>query len=153
MNGSVASVDTNGDDLAEGYFPFQEAFAGRVYSGLEVLVDRAGTQFVYGTNGGELILFRKEIGQQWRVANLTNDIFSVNGNLDGPNRGGAGQAPAFRVSANNVFGSPGGYIEANGDRHLFQINKEGEVVEYFILADEAIQRFHTQNINFVTGGV
>ena len=153
VNGSVSSVDTNGNDLAEGYFPFQEAFAGRVYSGLEVLVDRAGTQFVYGTNGGELILFRKEIGQQWRVANLTNDIFSVNGNLDGPNRGGAGQAPAFRVSANNVFGSPGGYIEANGDRHLFQINKEGEVVEYFILADEAIQRFHTQNINFVTGGV
>lgn len=138
------------NDLAEGYFPFQEAYAGRVYSGLEVLVDKkTNTQFVYGTNGGELILFIKSNGKDWRAANLTNDIYSFHGNADGPDRGGLGEAPRARVSANNVFGSPGGYMQENGDRHVFQINKEGEVIEYYILAGEAIPRFHTQNINFV----
>ncbi len=124
---------------ATGYFPFQADFVGRVYSGLEVLKDSANTQFVYGTNGGELILFIKKTGEDWRLANLTNDVFSP---FDDNNS-------ITRVPGNNVFGSPGGYAEANGDRHLFQINKEGEVIEYYLLANESMPRFHTQNIDFL----
>lgn len=146
---SMTDNDTQ-NDLAEGYFSFQEPYAGRTYSGLEILFNDQGDQFVYGTNGGELILFIND-SSGWRAANLTNDIYSFHGNIDGPNRGGENQAPAERIPGNNVFGSPAGYSKSNNDRHLFQINAEGEVIEYYVTFDESIPRFHTQNINLRIG--
>lgn len=145
------SVDTLRDDMAEGYFPFQEEFAGRLYSGLEVLVNDKGEQFVYGTNGGELILLYQQKDQNgndkpWRAANLTNDIYSSSGNIE--DRTGPA---ANRIAGNNVFGSSGGYIDLEtGDRHLFQINGQGEVIEYYIQFIPGEQpRFHTQNISLL----
>lgn len=145
---SLADADA-GNDAAFGFFPFQREYVGRVYSGLEVLVDTDGRQFIYGTNGANLILFIRDPSRPtpWRVANLTNDGYAIYGN----DRGGPGQAPTSRLPANSVFGSPGGYIEPNGDRHIFQINAEGEVVEYYILQNETLPRFHTQNVNLRTG--
>jgi hypothetical protein len=154
-NVSQLAADTlkdavTGNDQAFGHFPFQAPYVGRVYSGVEVLVDNStGQHFIYGTNGANEILFVR-VGDaltEWRVANLTNDVYSPNGN----ERGGPGQAPANRLPANVVFGSPGGYVEPNGDRHIFQINAEGEVVEYYIRHSELVRRFHTQNVNLRTG--
>ncbi len=138
-----------GNEQAFGQFPFQEPFVGRVYSGLEVLVNEEGKQFIYGTDGGNLILFIRGNGapDDWRVANLTNDVYAIHG----PDRGGTGQAPENPVPGNAVFGSPSGYVNGNNDRHVFQINAEGEVVEYYILINEDIPRFHTQNMNLRTG--
>jgi len=147
--GVQSNVDVLGNDQAFGFFPYQNESVGRVYSGLEVLVDANGRQFIYGTNGANLILFiRNGSGPTgWRLANLTTDGYSIYGS----DRGGPGQAPKSRLPANSVFGAPAGYIEANGDRHIFQINAEGDVVEYYILQGVPIPRFHTQNINLRTG--
>jgi hypothetical protein len=137
-----------------GYFDFQDPHGGRVYTGLEVLIGQDGRHFVYGTEGSSLVLFIREAGQSgnWRVSNLTNDTYSIYG--DAGDRTDS-RAPAARVPANAVFGSPGGYIEGNGDRHIFQINAEGEVVEYYIVFNQvpsgSVPRFHTQNINLRTG--
>jgi hypothetical protein len=148
------SMDIAANDQAFGQFPFQEPYVGRVYSGLEVLVGSDGRHFIYGTEGSSLILFIRGGGQpdDWRVSNLTNDTYSIYG--DAGDRTDS-RAPAARVPANAVFGSPGGYIEDNGDRHIFQINAEGEVVEYYIVFNQvpsgSVARFHTQNINLRTG--
>ena len=51
-------VLANGTD--RGYFDFQKPFAGRVYSDLAVLTNAAGRDFVYGTNGNDLVLFSRD---------------------------------------------------------------------------------------------
>ncbi len=131
-----------------GYFPFQQPFTGRVYTYVEPLIEADGTIRVYGTNGGDLVEFTRTPDEQWRVANLTNDTNATFG-ADGP---------GFRVPANAVFGGPTGYIDANGGRHILQINGDGEVVEYFTFGDGlfpddpmAADRINSQNVNFTSG--
>jgi hypothetical protein len=95
---------------------------------------------VYGTNGGELIEFTRNPAGQWRVGNLTNDVRSTNPTTT-----------ENRVPANAVFGAPAAYITPAGDRHILQINANGEVVEYFTLFGEAGNPLHTQNVNLRRG--
>ncbi|MBC7820328.1 MAG: hypothetical protein IAG10_25880, partial [Planctomycetaceae bacterium] len=120
---------------ATGYFDsFQQEFAARVYPELSVLVDPDnGTLFVYGTNGLDLVEFTRT-GASWTAANLTNDIMK-----------GVGD----RIPANKVFGAPGTYVTPAGDRHVFQINADGDVVEYAFR--KASDHFNTQNINLARG--
>ena len=124
---------------ATGYFDtFQQGtdqeFAARVYPDLSVLVDPAdGKLFVYGTNGLDLVEFTRS-GTSWTAADLTNDIMKGIGD---------------RVPANKVFGAPGAYVTSAGDRHVFQINADGDVIEYAFR--KAGGHFNTQNINLARG--
>ena len=124
---------------ATGYFDtFQQGtgqeFAARVYPELSVLVDPTdGKLFVYGTNGLDLVEFTRS-GTSWTAADLTNDIMK-----------GVGD----RIPANKVFGAPGAYVTSAGDRHVFQINADGDVVEYAFR--KASGHFNTQNINQARG--
>ena len=95
---------------------------------------------MYGTNGGELIEFTRDASGKWRVGNLTNDIKSTDGVKNNS-----------RIPANFVFGAPSVYEDQLGERHILQINADGEVIEYYMLANEAQKRFHTQNINLRIG--
>jgi hypothetical protein len=130
-----------------GYFPFQQDFGGRVYAEIAPLIAN-GELFVYGTNGQDLIEFRRPVGGVWQAANLSNDLYSTSG----ANRGGPGQPPIAnetngRFPANFVFGAPGAYRSPDGDRHILQINADGEIVEYYFdTAANPFPRFHTQNI-------
>ena len=131
-------------ETASGYFDFQQEFAARVYSGISVLVSDPGDRmFVYGTNGSDLVLFifdaNKPAGQQWTASNLTNDTTKGNAPAEG----------LSRVPGNNVFGAPGAYITENGDRHILQINAEGEVVEFHFRQEDDL--FVTNNINLAAG--
>lgn len=141
----TATVIGNGNVF--GYFDFQKEFGGRVYSDLSVL-HRNDTLFVYGTNGNELILFLKQPGGEWRVSNLTNDVYSVLGDIGDPARGGIGRTPA-----NRVFGSPSGYITDQGARRILQINAQGELVEYSVEPRFAVPQVvvNTQNLNLISG--
>lgn len=124
---------------ATGYFDtFQQGtgqeFAARVYPDLSVLVDPAdGKLFVYGTNGLDLVEFTRS-GTSWTAADLTNDIMKGIGS---------------RIPANKVFGAPGAYVTSAGDRHVFQINADGDVIEYAFR--KAGGHFNTQNINLARG--
>ena len=130
-----------------GYFPFQQEFGGRVYAEIAPLFVN-GELFVYGTNGQDLIEFRRPVGGVWQAANLSNDLYSTSG----ANRGGPGQPPVAnktngRFPANFVFGAPGAYVSPDGDRHILQINADGEIIEYYFdTAANPFARFHTQNI-------
>ncbi|NQV23865.1 MAG: hypothetical protein HQ518_05800, partial [Rhodopirellula sp.] len=133
-DGNGANVDTNGDDRVSGYFPFQMPFVARVYTELAPIVNPDGSLSVYGTNGGDLVLLQ-QISGEWFGANLSKDIDPSTSNEFTP--------------ANFVFGAPDAYIEANGDRHILQINKSGEIVEFTFDASE--NQFSTQNINLARG--
>ncbi|MFM9962986.1 MAG: hypothetical protein ACKV2Q_17395 [Planctomycetaceae bacterium] len=120
-----------------------QEFAARVYPELSVLVDPTdGRFFVYGTNGLDLVEFTRT-GTNWTAANLTNDILKETG--------------SSRIPANKVFGAPGAYItqpsmtSLGGDRHVFQINADGDVVEYAFRKTAAGGHFNTQNINLARG--
>ncbi len=132
---NVDGVDVLGNDLATGYFPFQQPYVARVLSELLVLKDpRDGKIYVYGTNSGDLVMFSQTTGHNWLAANLTQDITS--GRSD-------------RTPANFVFGAPGGYSLPNGDRCVMQINADGEIVEYYL--DQRVGIPTTQNVNFARG--
>lgn len=134
---NVNRVDVQGNDRATGYFPFQQIYAGRVFTDLLVLKDpRDGQLYVYGTNSGDLIMFSRNAGGLWRASNLTQDILSGTGD---------------RTPANFVFGAPGGYVLPNGDRSVVQINAEGELIEYFL--DQRVGTPTTQNVNRARGNL
>ena len=129
-----ANIDTNGNDRVSGYFPFQMPYVARVYTELAPIVNPDGSLSVYGTNGGDLVLLH-QIGGEWFGANLSKDIDPTTPNEFTP--------------ANFVFGAPDAYVDANGDRHILQINKSGEIVEFTFDASE--NQFSTQNINLARG--
>lgn len=134
VDASGANVDTNGDDRVSGYFPFQMPYVARVYTELAPLVNPDGSLAVYGTNGGDLVLLH-QVNGMWEGANLSKDIDPT--------------TPDEFTPANFVFGAPDAYIAANGDRHIVQINKSGEIVEFTFDASEV--QFSTQNINLARG--
>jgi streptogramin lyase len=138
---NVSNVVT-ANNQAFGYFNFQQPFGGRAYTETAPVVGQDGTVFIYGTNGRDLIEFKKLASGGWQAANLTNDIFST----DGPAR-----TATSRVGANEVFGAPTAYLQPDGERHILQINADGEVVEYFYTPQTSPPRFHTQNINLASG--
>jgi hypothetical protein len=109
---SAENVTELAKSSAIGYSPYQIPFAGRIYSDLGVVLDPTnGDLYVYGTNGRDLVEFSKPAdGSRWQVTDLTNAL-----------------------PANRVFGAPTAYVTANGDRHILQINEDGEVVEYYKL--------------------
>ena len=123
-----------------GYFDFERPYGGRVYTYVSAISQKDGTLRVYGTNGGELIEFTRDASRAWRVGNLTNDIKSTDGVKNDS-----------RIPANFVFGAPSVYEDQSGERHILQINADGEVIEYYMLANETQKRFHTQNINLRIG--
>ena len=123
-----------------GYFDFQKAYGGRVYTYVSATKDNDGNIRVYGTNGGDLIEFTLDTAGKWRVGNLTNDIKSTDGVKNDS-----------RIPANFVFGAPSVYRDTTGERHVLQINAEGEIVEYYTLANDPQKRFHTQNVNLRIG--
>ena len=123
-----------------GYFNFNQQYGGRVYTYVSSIRQTDGTLRVYGTNGGELIEFTRDTTGKWRVGNLTNDINSTHG-----------AATGSRTPANFVFGSPNVYQDQLRERHILQINADGEVVEYYTLANDPQNRFHTQNVNLRLG--
>lgn len=130
-----------------GYFSFQESFAGRIVSGLTAGVTKDNRLVVYGTNGKDLIQFQQETNGDWQAANLTNDTVAT----FGEGRGGVDQPSWDRIPANTVFGAPAMYVDQFGEQHVLQINKEGEVVEYYTMHGEAISRIHTRNVSLVAG--
>ena len=134
VDANGANVDTNGNDRVSGYFPFQMPYVARVYTELAPIVNPDGSLSVYGTNGGDLVLLQ-QISGEWFGANLSKDIDPTTPNEFTP--------------ANFVFGAPDAYVEANGDRHILQINKSGEIVEYTF--DTSENQFSTQNINLARG--
>lgn len=138
-NVTRATVSSN----AYGYFSFERPYAGRVYTYVSVVRETDGSLRVYGTNGGELIEFTRDPAGQWRVGNLTNDIRSTNPITPA--------TPGSRIPANAVFGAPAAYITAGGDRHILQINANGEVVEYYTMPGDSSGRIHTQNVNLRRG--
>ena len=123
-----------------GYFSFLQPFGGRVYTYVSAIMQKDGTLRVYGTNGGELIEFTRDNAGKWRVGNLTFDIKSTDGVKNNS-----------RIPANFVFGAPSVYEDKSNERHILQINADGEVIEYYTLANETQKRFHTQNINLRIG--
>lgn len=125
-----------------GYFPFQQEFAGRIYTYVAPIEDSSGAIRVYGTNGGDLVELTLPSGGAWRSANLTQDTNATFGNHGLP-----------RLPANAVFGGPTAYVDAHGGRHVLQINGEGEVVEYFTYGNlhSNPDLIRTQNVNFFTG--
>jgi VCBS repeat-containing protein len=125
-----------------GYFNFQQSFGGRAYTETSTVVGPDGAVYVYGTNGRDLVEFKRSSSGGWQAANLTNDIFSTDG---------AARTAGSRVGANEVFGAPTAYIQPDGERHILQINADGEVVEYFYTPQTSMPRFHTQNINLASG--
>jgi hypothetical protein len=125
-----SNVDTNGDDRVTGYFAFQMPFVARVYTEIAPVVEADGSLTLYGTNGGDLVLFREQSGE-WSAANLSKDV--------------SPDTPGNFTPANFVFGASDAYIDAVGDRHSLQINADGEIVEF--LFDRSTGRFSTQNIN------
>lgn len=131
---SGANIDTNGDDRVSGYFPFQMPYVARVYTELAPIVNQDGSLSVYGTNGGDLVLMQ-QTGGEWSGANLSKDIDP--------------STPNEFTPANFVFGAPDVYVDANGDRHILQINNSGEIVEYTF--DTSENQFSTQNINLARG--
>lgn len=126
------NVTSQVQPTAGGYASFQQPFAARVYTNLAVLPNPGGDFYVYGTNGRDLVEFRR-VGGAWSANNLTNNTL-------------AGSA----TESNAIFGAPAGYQTADGDRHILQINADGEVVEYYYWA--ADNRFHTQNITLAHQG-
>ncbi|MBL6705968.1 MAG: hypothetical protein ISQ06_07650, partial [Planctomycetaceae bacterium] len=134
VDSNGANVDTNGDDRVSGYFPFQMPFVARVYTEVAPIVNPDGSLSVYGTNGGDLVLLQ-QISGEWVGANLSKDIDPT--------------TPDEFTPANFVFGAPDAYIDANGDRHILQINKSGEIVEFTF--DSSENQFSTQNINLARG--
>ena len=123
-----------------GYFNVEQPFGGRVYTYVSAIKQKDGTLRVYGTNGGELIEFTRDASGKWRVGNLTNDIKSTDGVKNDS-----------RIPANFVFGAPNVYEDRLNERHVLQINADGEIIEYYMLANETQKRFHTQNINLRIG--
>ncbi len=123
-----------------GYFNFEQPFGGRVYTYVSAIRQKDGTLRVYGTNGGELIEFTRDAAGKWRVGNLTNNIKSTDP-----------VANDSRIPANFVFGAPSVYEDQLNERHVLQINAEGEIIEYYMLANDPQKRFHTQNINLRIG--
>lgn len=104
---------------ANGYSAYQRPFAGRVYSHVSAAVDpTTGLLYVYGTNGRDLVEFRRATDGTWQASNLTNDLFD-----DGTN-----------TPANRVFGAPAVLIRPDGERQILLINEDGEVIEYYKLA-------------------
>lgn len=150
----TASVVTNVTQQVEdnqrafGYFSFERDYAGRIYTDLSVVMGPLGQLYVYGTNGRDLVEFKREAASEtsWQAANLTNDIFAT----DGRNAGNPGSG-STRVPGNKVFGAPGVYFGPRNERHIVQINAEGEVVEYYWGAQDASPRFHTNNITLALG--
>ena len=130
-------VQKSGD--VYGYFNFEQPYGGRVYTDVSA-IKLDGNLRVYGTNGGELIEFTRDSAGKWRVGNLTNDIASTDGKKN-----------AARIPANFVFGAPSVYEDKSKERHLLQINADGEIIEYYTIANEPQKRFHTQNINLRIG--
>jgi hypothetical protein len=110
---------------AVGYSSYQQPFAARVYDDVSADVSPNGDIYVYGTNARDLIEFFKPAGGNWQATDVTNAL-----------------------PANKVFGAPELYITPNGDRHILQINEEGEVVEYYKLVG---QPWSTQNITLSDG--
>lgn len=140
LNASGENVTELTKVAATGYFDtFQQGtgqdFAARVYPDLSVLADADGKLFVYGTNGLDLVEFTRS-GTSWTAANLTNDIMKGSGD---------------RIPANKVFGAPGAYMTSAGDRHVFQINADGDVIEYAFRKTTMGGHFNTQNINLARG--
>ncbi len=145
FNGNVTRAENisklvEATDQVFGYPVFQRPFAGRVYTYVSAVKQSDGNLRVYGTNGGELIEFTRNPAGLWRVGNLTNDIRSTDGVKSNT-----------RVPANAVFGAPTVYSNSLGERHILQINADGEMVEYYTLANDPNARFHTQNINLRLG--
>ena len=125
------NVSQSVQPTAAGYSAYQQPFAGRVYSDLAVDIDpTTGVLYVYGTNGRDLVEFRRSPAGVWEATNLTN-------HLNGPND-----------PANRVFGAPALLILPNGDRHILLINEDTEVVEYYKLAGLP---FATYNITLAQG--
>ena len=131
-------VQKSGDVF--GYFDLQQPYGGRVYTYVSAIRQSDGTLRVYGTNGGELIEFTRDTTGKWRVGNLTNDINSTHG-----------AATGSRTPANFVFGSPSVYQDQLKERHILQINADGEIIEYYTLANDPQNRLHTQNVNLRLG--
>lgn len=123
-----------------GYFNFEQSYGGRVYTYVSAIKQTDGTLRVYGTNGGELIEFTRDTSGKWRVGNLTNDISSTDGVKN-----------SSRIPANFVFGAPSVYEDMSKERHILQINADGEIIEYYTLANDPQKRFHTQNVNLRLG--
>jgi hypothetical protein len=118
-------------NMAAGYSPYQQPYAARVYSDVSAAVDpTTGVLFVYGTNGRDLVEFRRAPTGTWEATNLTNA-------LNGPND-----------TANRVFGAPAVVILPNGDRHILLISEDGEVIEYYKLNGLS---FATYNITLAQG--
>jgi hypothetical protein len=85
--------------------------------------------YVFGTNGRDLVEYRRPAGGSWQVVNLTNNVFGDT---------------TTNLPANRVFGAPAAYMLADGSMHVLQVNEEGEVVEYYQLGRGST--FNTQNI-------
>ena len=68
-------IDDDAANRATGYFPFQQPFVARVYPELAVLQTSTSADdlYVYGTNGGDLVMFYKGDDTLWHAANLSND--------------------------------------------------------------------------------
>ncbi len=110
---------------AVGYSAYQQPYAARVYTDVSVARAPNGDLYVYGTNARELIEFFKPSGGNWQATDVTNSL-----------------------PANKVFGAPSVYITPSGDRHILQINEDGEVVEYYRNQGEP---WSTQNITLSLG--
>ena len=123
---SAENVTLQALPRAAGYIPYERPFAGRVDSGVSAAVDPTdGDLYVYGTDGRDLIEFRKPRSGPWQVTDLTG------------------------FAANRVFGAPVAMIEPNGDRHILMVNADAEVVEYAKLAGTTA--FSTINITLNLG--
>ena len=136
---NVTQVVQNSGEVY-GYFNFLQQYGGRVYTYVSAIRQTDGALRVYGTNGGELVEFTRDTTGKWRVGNLTNDINSTHGTATGS-----------RTPANFVFGSPSVYHDQLRERHILQINADGEIIEYYTLANDPQSRFHTQNVNLRIG--
>ncbi len=120
---------------AIGYIPYEQPYAGRVYSGVSAIVDPStGRLTVYGTNGRDLIQFVQLASGKWQVTDLTNSVSGTSTTLQ---------------SANRVFGAPAAYVDPNGTRHIFSVNEFGEVINYYQLAPGA--PLSTVDITLITG--
>ncbi len=122
-----------------GYFDFEQPYGGRVYTYLSVIKESDGNLRVYGTNGGELVEFTRSPTGAWRVWQSHQQC---------PQYRGCQHAPH---SSQCRFRCPGAYINSLGERHILQINGDGEIVEYFTLADDPTKQIRTQNINLRVG--
>jgi hypothetical protein len=118
-------VTATGQPTAQGYSAYQQPFAGRVLPDVSVLAAPDGTLTVYGTNGRDLVEFRRPPGGTSQIRDLTNAL-----------------------PANRVFGGPAAYLLPDGEIHVLAINEDAEVIEYYRLSG---QDFSTQNITLALG--